>query len=81
MSHRRIANPARARELGAAYKPGYPSTYTASQTRPVYRTSERGQAKELERLMAASGMTRAESTRVLERKYARPESPTPFKVK
>lgn len=41
-----------ARELGAAFKKGYPETYLKSQTGPIYRESEEPKKKELERLVA-----------------------------
>lgn len=42
----------KARELGAAFKKGFPETYTKSQTGPVFRESEEAKKKELERLVA-----------------------------
>lgn len=62
-------DPKWARELGAAYKPDYPATYTKSQTGPVFRESPRAQKTELERLVATSGMNWGAAYSALKGKY------------
>jgi predicted DNA-binding ArsR family transcriptional regulator len=61
----------RAKKLGASFKKGYPSTYTKSQTKPVYRTQKAAQQRELDRLVAASNMNEYQAKAILERKYAK----------
>ena len=65
----RRKDPKWARELGAAYKPGYPATYTKSQTGPVFREKPRAQKTELERLVAVSGMSWGAAFNKLKDKY------------
>ena len=59
----------KARELGAAFKPGYPQTYLKSQRRPIYRTQRASQQRELDRLMTCRGLTKMQSMHILREKY------------
>ena len=59
----------KAREYGAAYKEGYPVTYTRSQTAPVYRKQRAAQERELRRLVYATGMPWGAAISRLRRKY------------
>ena len=61
----------KAKELGAAYKKGYPRTYLKHQRSPIYRWSRKAQKKELDRLMAASGVPRPMAITILKKKYHR----------
>lgn len=61
----------RARELGAAYKPGFPDTYLKNQVAPVFRTSRGAQSKEVDRLAAVRGIPRPFALNLIRRKYAR----------
>jgi hypothetical protein len=56
MGSKILKNEAKARELGAAFKKGYPVTYLKNQTKPIYRTSAYWQRVKMERLVYATGM-------------------------
>jgi hypothetical protein len=59
----------KARELGAAFKPGYPQTYLKSQRRPIYRRQRASQQKELDRLVACRDLTKEQAINILRNKY------------
>lgn len=60
-----------AKKLGAAFKKGYPATYTKSQTKPIFRKSRREQKKELMRLFYTTGLEMGQCMSILRRKYAK----------
>jgi hypothetical protein len=64
-----VKNEKAARELGAAFKPGYPETYTESQTGPVFRESPHGQRQEIERLAYTAGLSYGTAHEIIKRKY------------
>lgn len=71
MAPTRAASIAKARRLGAAFKKGFPATYTKSQTGPVFRKSWRGQKRELDRLVFTTGMSWKLAYGILKKKYGR----------
>ena len=58
-------------ELGAAFKPGYPTTYLKSQRRPIYRKQRAAQKRELDRLMTCRNLTKEQSMKILRKKYSK----------
>lgn len=71
MPRPKTLNVAKARKLGAAFKKGFPPTYTRSQTKPAFRKSWHGQKRELDRLVFASGMSWKLAYGILKKKYGK----------
>jgi hypothetical protein len=69
----------KAKQLGAAFKKGYPPTYQKSQTKPVYRRSRLAQEKEIQRLKATRGLPYHFAYGIIKKKYLNKN--VPFKAR